>query len=169
WDVPAGTRQPAAGISYRKQFGQTIPDAIEVPDSAGVCDIGTGCVSPISGGYNVKEAYAEVLIPILKDVPFANALNLTIGDRYSRYSHFGSTNNTKYAIEWRPIEDLLLRGTVSEVFRAPTISDLFQGGTSDAPQAVDPCFGLVGTNPACVGVPGDGSFHKLPGQTAQIN
>ncbi len=168
FDLPAGTVQLAAGASYRKQFGQTIPDAIQVPDAAGICDIGTGCVSPISGGYNVKEAYAEALFPILKDVPFASALNLTIGDRYSKYSNFGSTNNTKFAIEYRPIEDLLLRGTVSKVFRAPTVSDLFQGATSSSPQAADPCFGLIGTNPACQYVPGDGSFKKLPGQTSQI-
>jgi outer membrane receptor protein involved in Fe transport len=169
FDLPAGTVQLAGGVSYRKQYGETIPDAIEVPNAAGVCDIGTGCVSPIQGGYNVKEAYAEVLIPILKDIPFANALNLTLGDRYSKYSNFGSTNNTKVAVEWRPIEDLLLRGTVSKVFRAPTISDLYQGATSDAPQAVDPCYGLVGTNAACQFVPGDGSFTALPGQTSQIN
>ena len=169
WDLPAGAMQLAAGASYRKQFGQTIADAAEVPDAAGVCDIGTGCVSPISGGFNVKEAYAELLIPILKDVPFATALNLTVGDRYSRYSNFGSTNNTKAAIEYRPIEDLLLRGTVSKVFRAPTITDLYQGATSDAPQAIDPCFGLHGTNAACQHVPGDGSFAPLPGQTSQIN
>src|SRR5262249_41354104 len=78
-------------------------------------------------------------------------------------------NNSKFAVEYRPIEDLLLRGTVSQVFRAPTISDLYQGNTSDAPQVVDPCFGLVGTNPACQFVPGDGSFKALPGQTSQIN
>ena len=169
FELPAGAVQLAVGTSYRKDFSATIPDAIEVPDANGICDIGTGCVSPISGGYNVKEAYAEVLIPILKDVPFANALNLTLGDRYSKYSNFGSTNNTKVALEWRPIEDLLLRGTVAKVFRAPTISDLYQGNTSDAPQATDPCFGLHGTNAACQFVPSDGSFAPLPGQTSQIN
>src|SRR6185312_17481580 len=63
----------------------------------------------------------------------------------------------------------LLRGTVSKVFRAPTVSNLFAGAASSAAQAVDPCFGLVGTNAACVGVPGDGSFHRLTGQTTQIN
>ena len=131
-DLPAGSVQLAAGVTHRKDFSQTIPDAIEVPNPANdfICDIGTGCVSPISGSFNVKEVYAELLIPILKDVPFANALNLTVGDRYSRYSNFGGTNNTKFALEYRPIEDLLLRGTVSKVFRAPTISDLFAGAAS---------------------------------------
>jgi outer membrane receptor protein involved in Fe transport len=159
WALPAGTVQLAAGVSYRKQSGQTTPDAAEVPDDAGVCDIGTGCVAPIRGGFDIKEAYAELLIPLLKDLPFASALNLTVGNRYSKYSNFGNTNNTKVAIEYRPIDDLLLRGTVSEVFRAPTISDLYQGNSRGGALAVDPCFGLVGTNAACVGVPGDGSYR----------
>jgi outer membrane receptor protein involved in Fe transport len=160
-DLPAGATQLAIGVSYRKQFGQTIPDASQYPDEAGICDIGTGCVAPIHGGFDVKEAYAELLIPVLKDLPFASALNLTVGDRYSRYSNFGNTNNAKFAIEYRPLDDLLLRGTVSEVFRAPTITDLYQGNLqAGGALGLDPCFGLIGTNAACVGVPGDGSFQQ---------
>ena len=162
WSLPAGAAQLAVGVSYRKQSGQTITDALQVP--VAFCDIPTGCapIPQIRGAFDVREAYAELLIPLLKDLPFASALNLTVGDRYSKYSNFGSTNNTKFAIEYRPIDDLLLRGTVSAVFRAPTISDLYQGNTGDSGSAVDPCFGLVGTNAACVGVPGDGSFQPVP-------
>jgi outer membrane receptor protein involved in Fe transport len=158
--------QLAAGVSHAKFFSQTIPDAIEVPDFQGICDIGTGCVSELSGSYNVKEAYAELLVPLLRDVPFANALNITVGDRYSKYSNFGSTNNTKFAIEWRPIEDLLVRGTVSKVFRAPTVTDIFAGAASDAPQAVDPCFDFVGSNAACT--PGV-VIAQPDNSTSQIN
>jgi iron complex outermembrane recepter protein len=168
WDLPAGSVQLAAGVSHRKDFSQNTPDATLVPNSAFICDLGTGCTAPLSGSFNVKEIYAELLIPILKDVPFANALNLTVGDRYSRYSNFGGTNNTKFAVEYRPIEDLLLRATVSQVFRAPTVSELFAGAASSAVQVSDPCYGLHGKNAACVGVPGDGSFQALPGQTSQI-
>jgi iron complex outermembrane receptor protein len=171
WDLPAGTVQLAAGVSHRKDFSQTIPDAIEVPNPNNdfICDIGTGCVSPLSGSFNTKEIYAELLIPILKDMPFASALNLTVGDRYSRYSNFGGTNNTKFAVEYRPIEDLLLRGTASKVFRAPTVSNLFAGSGSDAPQAVDPCFGLnnIATpNAACA--PGVNITRPI-GTTSQLN
>jgi outer membrane receptor protein involved in Fe transport len=162
WSLPAGDAKLAAGVSYREQYGQTLPDAPLFPDEQGVCDIGTGCVAPVSGAYNVKEAYVELLVPVLKELPFASALNLIVGDRYSRYSNFGSTNNAKFAVEYRPIEDLLLRGTVSAVFRAPTISDLYQGNSQNGGPAKDPCFGLVGTNAACVGVPGDGSFQPVP-------
>src|SRR4029079_7737470 len=126
--------QLAAGVDHAKFFSQTIPDAIEIPDFQGICDIGTGCVSPLQGSYTVKEAYAELLIPILKDLPLVSALNLTVGDRYSKYSNFGSNHHTKFALEYRPIEDLLLRGTVSKVLRAPTVTDIFGGAGSDAPQ-----------------------------------
>ncbi|TLY48238.1 MAG: TonB-dependent receptor, partial [Gammaproteobacteria bacterium] len=101
------------------------------------------CGASQQGGFNVKEAYAELLVPILKDQPFVHSLNLDLGDRFSKYSNFGSTNNWKIAIEYKPIEDLLLRGTVSKVFRAPTVTNLFAGPASDSPVAVDPL------NPNC--------------------
>ncbi len=109
----------------------------------------------------MKEVYAELFVPIIKDVPFVHALNLTIGDRYSKYNNFGNTNNGKIALEWRPIEDVLLRGTVSKVFRAPTINDLYAAAASDAPKlSNDPCDHYTGnpSNPACANVPTDGSF-----------
>jgi hypothetical protein len=52
------------------------------------------------------------------------------------------------------------------VFRAPTISDLFQGTASDAPQAFDPCWDFVGTNAACA--PGV-VITRPTGNTSQIN
>jgi outer membrane receptor protein involved in Fe transport len=168
FDVPGGAVQLAAGIVHRKEFAQTAPDAIEAtnPQDYYTCDIGTGCVSPMSGSFTVREAYAELLVPILKDVPFANALNLTLSDRYSRYSDFGSTNNARFALEYRPFAELLLRGTVADVFHAPTVTDLFAGVTIDYPLFIDPCYGLRGTNAACIGVPGDGSYEPLPVSTA---
>ena len=78
-------------------------------------------------------------------MPFAHSLNVDIGTRYSKFNLAGNTTNSKLAVEWRPIEDLLLRGTVSEVFRAPNISELFAGAASDAPTAQDPCTGYSGT------------------------
>ncbi|KZC37118.1 MULTISPECIES: TonB-dependent receptor plug domain-containing protein [Rhodanobacter] len=160
FDLPAGTVQLAAGASYRKEYTRAEIDPLLLIDpSTGNCTLGSQCSSPLRGGYNVKEAYAEVFVPILTDMPFAQSLNVTIGDRYSKYSTFGSTNNKKFAVEYRPITDLLLRGTVSEVFRAPTIGNVFGAPISDAPKlSSDPCDHITTANPACVGVPTDGSF-----------
>ena len=155
--LPAGVINLAVGASARKQYQRVATDYIALTTGDnGTCFISQeACATPLSGGFTVKEAYAEMLIPILKDVPFAHALNVTLGDRYSKYSSAGNTNNWKVAIEWRPIEDLLLRGTVSKVFRAPTIADLYSGTNGSAPPFTDPCEAEgagPSRNPACHGV-----------------
>ena len=162
FSLPAGDVQLAVGGNYRKEYldGKVDPliNTTYSTDATGapllLCPGPNSiCSSAAQGGYNVKEAYAEVLVPILKDAPFAHSLNIDIGDRYSKYSNFGSTNNWKIALEYRPIEDLLLRGTVSKVFRAPTPTNLFAGPAGDAPTATDPCAGVSGVsgNAACKG------------------
>ena len=153
FELPAGTMQLAVGASYRKEYTHSIVDtSLLINPATGQCVLGSQCGSALQGGYNVKDVYAELFIPILKDIPFIHALNLTMGDRYSKYNTFGNTNNSKIALEWRPIEDLLLRGTVSEVFRAPTVADIFASAASDAPRlSNDPCNHYTG-NPAESGV-----------------
>ena len=161
FSLPAGDVQLAVGGTYRKEYVDDQVDPLinttfSTPGGAlqlNCAGPSSVCTSPVQGGFNVKEAYAELLVPILKDVPFIHSLNVDIGDRYSRYSNFGSTNNWKIALEYRPIEDLLLRATVSKVFRAPTATNLFAGPTSDAPVATDPCAGVAGvsSNKACQG------------------
>lgn len=161
-DLPAGTMSLALGLSYRKEHSATRVDPVLTVDPAtGTCVLGSQCSAGMRGGYNVKEAYAELFIPVLRGIPGIQSLNVTIGDRYSKFSTFGSTNNKTFKVEWRPIQDLLVRGTVAEVFRAPSIGEVFQAPSSDAPKMnFDPCDGYTGSpvNPACVNVPTDGSF-----------
>ncbi|HEX6834810.1 MAG TPA: TonB-dependent receptor, partial [Rudaea sp.] len=162
FSLPAGDIQLAVGANYRKEYldGRVDPliNTTYGTDASGAPNLSCPgpssiCTSPAQGGFNVKEAYAELLIPVLKDVPFARSLNIDLGDRWSKYSNFGSTSNWKAAIEWRPIDDLLLRGTASKVFRAPTPTNLFAGPAADAPTAIDPCAGNPGaaSNRACQG------------------
>ena len=167
FELPGGTVQLAIGASHRENYLHSNVDTGLVIDFFGNCTLGSQCASALQGGYNVKEAYAELFLPIVKDIPFLHALNLTLGDRYSKFNSFGSTNNTKIALEWRPIEDLLLRGTVSEVFRAPTIGNIFAGAGSNAPRiSNDPCdYAGAGANPnaghpGCAGVPTTGPFRN---------
>jgi outer membrane receptor protein involved in Fe transport len=160
FDLPAGTSQLAVGVDYRKEYtNNAIGQAILLDPTTASCQLGSSCRAHLQGGYTVKEAYAELYLPLLKDLPFVNGLNLTLSDRFSKYNTFGSTNNWKAGVEWRPISDLLLRGTVASVFRAPTINNIFSSPTSSAPfLGHDPCDGITAPNPACVGVPTDGSF-----------
>ena len=75
-------------------------------------------------------------------------------------------------MEYRPFSDLLIRGSYAEIFRAPTVYDLFHSPTVDAPTYTDPCEGLtaaaVAATPnlalACQNVPLDGTFAEPNGQ-----
>jgi outer membrane receptor protein involved in Fe transport len=163
-DLPAGTAQLAVGASYRQDYTRsTVDTSLVIDHDTLTCTLGSQCTSPLQGGYHVREIYAELFVPLLRDVPFVHALNVTLGDRYSKYSSFGTTSNGKFALEWRPVEDLLLRSTVSDVFRAPTVTDIFAGPqSSQFSLSHDPCDGYTGNppNPACVHVPTDGSFRN---------
>ncbi len=144
WDLPAGTMQLSAGALYRQQsLNYTVTsDAILDPVTGNCQVLAEACGSPGRGSFNVKELYAESLIPLLSQQPWAYSLNLDLGIRSSDYSTSGTTTNKKIAIEYRPIADLLLRGTVSQVFRAPNLDELYDGQTIGGPVLNDPCAHL---------------------------
>jgi len=170
FELPAGSVNLAVGAEYRKESSDYRPDYLAITDASGNCLVqGEACTSPVSGSLSNKEIYAEVLVPILRDMAFAKALNVTLGTRYSDYSNFGNTTNSKLGVEWRPMDDLLVRGTYAEVFRAPTISDLYAGQTDSADTFSDPCNGYKGGgNPACTNVPTDGSFQQSNSQLPAV-
>ena len=148
WD--AGTIQGAVGTSYRKSYLSTSVDALTkfLPPNYTACQLAAEtCGADTVGDQSVKEVYGELLIPLLKDKPAAKAMNLTLGTRYSKYSIFGSTTNSSAKLEYRPVTDLMFRGTWSQVFRAPAIADLFGGQQATFPTFSDPCQTATGSEP----------------------
>jgi outer membrane receptor protein involved in Fe transport len=144
WDLPAGAGQLSAGGLFRKQsMNYTVTDNALLDPVTTRCPIlQEACGSPGRGSFNVKELYAEALIPLLSNVPGVYSLNLDLGIRSSNYSTTGTTTNKKVAIEWKPFADLLVRGTVSQVFRAPNLDELYDGRTLVQPTLNDPCVHL---------------------------
>lgn len=160
WDLPAGTMQLSTGALYRQQsLNYTVTSDAVLDPATGTCQVlAEACGSPGRGSFNVKELYAESLIPLLAQQPWAYSLNLDLGIRSSDYSTTGTTTNKKIAIEYKPIPDLLLRGTVSQVFRAPNLDELYDGQTIGGPVLNDPCVHLtaaeLASHPsACQNVP----------------
>lgn len=176
FELPAGTVGGAFGAEYRKESSAFVPDFLAIVDPTNyTCLISSeACTTAAIGEFTVKELYGEALFPLLTDAPFAKSLTGTIGLRWSDYSTFGDTTNWKLGFEWRPIEDLLVRGTVDKVFRAPTIGDLFQGDSASSDSFSDPCRGWRGApagSPqrlACQNVPTDGSFIQTDTQLSAI-
>lgn len=176
FELPAGPVATAFGVEYREEAFAFVPDFLAVVDTTNyTCLISSeACTTSAIGSFDVSELYGEALVPLLSDAPFAESLSATFGFRWSDYSTFGSTSNWKLGLEWRPMGDVLVRGTVAEVFRAPTISDLFQGDSASSDSFSDPCNGWRGApagSPqrlACQNVATNGSFNQTDTQLSAI-
>ncbi len=139
--LPAGDLGFAFGLENRKEKGAFIPDALAA--TGGSTTLAAG---PTSGGYSVDEAYLELQIPVLADLPFARELSFNAASRYSDYDTFGDTTNNKFGMKWKPFDSLLVRATVADGFRAPTIADLFGGGSQTFSFFTDPCDVVFGSS-----------------------
>jgi len=137
--LPAGDLGVAVGVEHRKESGSFSPDALA---QTGIStDLAGG---PTNGGYSLDEIYAELQIPVLKDVAFAKELTFSVASRYSDYDTFGDTVNSKFGFKWKPVDSLLVRGTWAEGFRAPTVADLYGGLSQTFDDYTDPCDTLFG-------------------------
>ncbi len=137
--LPAGDVGLAVGIEHRNESGTFSPDALS---QTGIStDLAAG---PTGGGYSLDEVYAELQVPILSDVFFARELSINLASRYSDYDTFGDTTNSKFGFKWKPFDQLLFRGTWAEGFRAPTVADLYGGGSQTFSFYADPCDSVYG-------------------------
>jgi iron complex outermembrane receptor protein len=169
-DLPGGPLGLAVGLEHRDLKGRFDPDEV-VEDGLG-SDIPA---LPTKGGYNVDEAYAELNAPLLADRPFVQLLELNGAVRFSDYSSSGSTTTFKAGANWKPTNDLRLRGSWSEGFRAPTIGELFGTPSRFDQEIVDPCSAVGGVIPPAVaanciaqGVPPGGTYVQLNSQISVI-
>ena len=139
FSLPAGAVGFAAGAEYRQVRGYDYPDQFAAANlTTDLAYNGT------SGRYDVKEFYAEANVPLLKDKPFAKLLSVDVASRHSDYSNFGTTTNSKISFMWKPVDDLLTRGTWAQGFRAPSLNDTFGGGSQTYDSYVDVCDSLLG-------------------------
>ncbi|MDH1662294.1 MULTISPECIES: TonB-dependent receptor domain-containing protein [Stenotrophomonas] len=132
--LPAGDLGFALGYEYREDKGSYNPDALSQTGYS--TDLAAG---PTGGGYDVNEVYLELNVPILADLPGAKELSFNAATRYSKYSTFGDTTNNKFGLKWKPIDQLLVRATYAEGFRAPTIDNLYGGSSQTFAYFTDPC------------------------------
>ena len=166
--LPAGPVGIAVGYEHRQQFGSFNPDPVIV---AGLgSDIPA---QPARGSYNSDEVYAELHVPILKEVPFFYSLDVDGAVRHSDYSTSGGNTTYTGSALWKPVHDLLLRGSYAQGFRAPSIGELFGAASrADAP-IDDPCTNVAGSpfrtsavvraNCIANGVPANGSYQEPNG------
>jgi len=126
FEMPAGPVGFLAGLEYREESfsderdprlngtipytsyeGATFPIVSDVTNSSPTADN--------SGGRDVTSLFTEFAIPVFE------TLDVQLALRYEDFSDVGDTTVGKIAFGWRPVEQLLFRGSWSEAFRAPNL------------------------------------------------
>lgn len=140
----------ALGGEYRKYTASVISDELtQRPNEV----LGNGAASPdVRGRYSVKEAFVEMIAPLVEDRPFFKSLTLEAGGRVSDYSTAGTNWTWKVGGSWEPVSALKIRGNYQKAARAPNIAELFSPfvvGLDNS--ANDPCAGAGVTAGSALG------------------
>ena len=129
----AGQVKLALGVAYRRERTVLRSDS----DSAARRWRSINS-QPFSGEFDVKEGYAEVVVPLASGIPFADSLDLNGAIRYTDYSLSGGVTTWKIGVNYSPISDVRFRATLSRDIRAPNNFELFSRGRQVINSIVDP-------------------------------
>jgi iron complex outermembrane recepter protein len=148
--LPAGELRFAVGADYRSNSFSYQPDgALDQPD--GTSDIiGFAALRHSSGEDATKEFFAELLVPILKDLPLVKEFNVNLGYRYSDYDSIGGASTYKADFDWSVNRAIRLRGGYNRAIRAPSVGELFAPVSSGSISIGNPGKGLVTGDPCDV-------------------
>lgn len=145
FSLPGGSARVAFGAAYRSNQFDFNPDPMLL-DATGdglieALGLGGGITAPASGKVSVKEAYAEVLLPLLADMPLMHRLELSGAYRYSDYNLIGGVSTYKVSGTWEPFSGLLVRGSYQRAIRAPAIGELFAPSSVSSASIGSPATG----------------------------
>src|SRR5690606_68309 len=138
FSLPAGDASFAVGVEHRGESLDTQEDPLaksgELAHSASVV-----AHAEISESMRVSEAYGELVVPLLADLPFAERLEIEGAYRYSHYDSFGGTRAWKFGSTWSPMRGVTLRGVRSHSVRAPNFGELYEPINVSMSNLADPC------------------------------
>ena len=151
WTLPEGKLKFALGADYRGdsfnyQASPLINPAVNTLP-AYTPNLPQQIISPsydlassTSGTQNVREVYAELRVPVLRNKPFAKDVSLDIAGRHSQYDLFGGANTFMADLHWQVNNAVTFRGGFQWAFRAPSLQDLYNPSIqAQVPISGDPC------------------------------
>ncbi|WP_339706758.1 TonB-dependent receptor [uncultured Sphingosinicella sp.] len=134
----AGPVSLAFGGEYRKQSVDVTSDPMSM---AGAFRVGNA--QPWYGKVNVKEGFAELLVPLAADQSWAKAIDLNLAGRITDYSTSGTVKTWKIGATYDVSDSIRFRATRSRDIRAPNLDEMFAAGNTFIFGINDP---ILGTN-----------------------
>lgn len=169
--LPGGMAKAAFGVEYRHSRLNDQPPEESVSGDLYNLTSATATV----GSDEVWEAFGEVFLPVVSNVPGIYSLNLNASGRYTHYRSYGGEFTYKGAVEYAPIRGVTARVSYGTSYRAPALYEQYLGATSGfLSGSYDPCDDYansandtIRTNCAAIGLPTDftqnGSVTVLSG------
>lgn len=161
FSLPAGVVAGAFGIEYRHY---SIDDEPSEASRKG-WEWGYTSAQVTKGSDHVSEAFGEIGVPLLSDVPGFQSLSLDLSGRHFKYGSVGDSANVwKYGLNWQVSPSWRIRGTIGTSYRSPALYELYLGNQSgfQGQIAIDPCINwtdstndFIRQNCAAAGIPGD--------------
>jgi outer membrane receptor protein involved in Fe transport len=147
FELPGGPVRFALGAEYRTEDGTYFDDPFLLEGNPSLAvSTQTNTNSVVIGNFDppafkVKEAFAEIQIPLLKDMFLAHELTLSGAARVAKYN--GATGTVwayNLGADYAPVRDIRFRANYSRAVRAPNLSELFFPPVANfSPGFVDPC------------------------------
>lgn len=171
-DLPIGS---AVGFEYREYKASQLGDFLGAQPGE---LLGAGGADPaVDGKYDVMEAYAEFLVPIVTDAAFAKSLTLEAGVRYSDYSTTDTSTTWKAGGTWEINDQFRFRTIFQHAVRSPNVGELFFPVTTGLDnRSTDPCQGAAPTTNTALrdiclgqGAPASSIGFITPPAAGQIN
>lgn len=135
--LPAGDVGAAFGAQLRRE---------EIDDSPGPQAIlrNTALFTTAgrtAGSDTILESFAELDVPLLRDLPLAHEVNLNVSGRLSNYDSYGRSSTYKAGLNWAFTPEVRARTSYGTSFRAPALYEQFLGAqVGYSGQTIDPCY-----------------------------
>lgn len=174
-EMPAGFVQFAAGVEYREEKSESVPDELLLAGGL-TANTKDGPRKIVKGSYDVSEIYGELRVPLLADTSFAKELTLETALRYSDYSTVGGQTAYKLGLDWAINDSFRARSSYGVAVRAPNAGELYTPENLNWEQLQDPCSLTnlnEGVNPSqrlanCQALGMPAGYTSLDGATTKI-
>jgi iron complex outermembrane receptor protein len=137
--LPHGPLQVVLGFEHRREVLRTRDDPLAAAEYT-YAGSGYTLHPDLDATMRVWEFYGEAKVPLPRDLPFAQSVDLEGAYRSSRYNSVGSTGTWKLGGTWSPRKGLLLRAMRSRSVRVPNFGELYEVPIARQTGSItDPC------------------------------